>query len=438
MFGLFRRKQDQARSQTWDVWRNPPFFGYGKTSAGVTVTAENPISHHAVFSCVNVIAEGVAMLPLMLYRERGPNRREAIDHPLYDLLMASPNPRMTAFQFWKLAIFEKLHYGNHYSLVDRDPATGAVLGLYPIENGRCIPFWYRDPATGRFARAYRVSSMVGAQAVFLEDEIFHLQYQPLLRGMDYGLRGVSVWQAYQAETIGGALGTEESANASLGNGVTMPGFIATDAPLTAEVSKSIKDQIKEEYSGAANAGKIGVFGSGAKFQRMGASPEELQQLESRKFNRSVIAGILRVTAHLLNDLEKGTFSNVEHLDIGHYKHCLFPHLTDLCQTASKDLLLPGERREMYFEHDPQVMLLGDQKTLGEMLEKAVNAARMTPNEARALNNRPPLPGGDELYINAAAVPLRMAADGWAQKSAREAGAASTSKRSEGGDHGDAE
>lgn len=405
----FSRKETRSEP-TFDQWQNIPFFGYGPTSAGVTVTAENPITHHTVFSCINVIAEGVAMLPLNLYRERGPNRKPATDHPLYELLLTSPCPHMTAFAFWKLVMFEKLHYGNHYSLKVPDE-NGVLTELHPIESGGVQPFWYRDPIDRKRRRAYRISTPDGVQAVFLEDEVFHVQNLPILRGPNYGLMGVSVWQHYQAETMGGALATNEFANASFANGANLSGMISVDAPLNSDQGREARKLVQETYAGSSRAGKVGVFGNGAKFTPMSMDAQKSQLLESRKFDRSVIAGILRVTAHLINDLERGTFSNVEHLDLAHYKHCLTPHLSDTCQTVQKDLLTPQERRELYVEHDPTLLLMGDQKTLGEVLEKAVQNGRMTPNEARAVTNLPPLPGGDELYINSASVPLRLAAAG---------------------------
>lgn len=405
----FRKEQKRADGE-WDTWRNVPFFGYGATASGVPVTTENPITHHTVFSCINVIAEGVAMLPLNIYRERGPSRQLATDHPLYELLLTSPCPHMTAFAFWKLVFFEKLHYGNHYSLKILDDA-GRVRELRPLESGIVQPFWYRDPVDGVQRRAYRVTAPNGAQAPFLEDELFHVQNLPILRGPNYTLMGASVWQHYQAETMGGALATNEFAAKSFANGASLSGMISVVAPLTSDQAREARDLVREAYSGANNAGKIGVFGSDAKFTAMSMDAQKSQLLESRKFDRSVIAGILRVTAHLINDLERGTLSNVEHLDLAHYKHCLTPHLTDLCQTVAKDLLTPEERRTLYVEHDPTVILLGDQKTLGEVLEKGVQNARMTPNEARAVTNLPPLPGGDELYINSASIPLRLAMQG---------------------------
>lgn len=412
----FSRKRDQERSQEWDQWKNIPFFGYGATSSGVTVTAENPISHHTVFSCINVIAEGVAMLPLHLYRERGPSRKAATDHPLYELLLTSPCPHLTAFAFWKLVFFEKLHYGNHYSLKIFDQ-TGRLKELYPVENGRVQPFWYRDPVDGVQRRAYRISAPSGVQATFLEDEVFHVQNLPILRGPNYTLFGASVWQHYQAETMGAALATNEFAASNFANGASLSGMVSVSGNLPPEEARKTRELVREAYAGAHNAGKIGVFGGGATFTAMSQDSQKAQLLESRKFDRSVIAGILRVTAHLINDLERGTFSNVEHLDLAHYKHCLTPHLTDLCQTIHKDLLTPDERRTLYVEHDPTILLMGDQKTLGEVLEKAVQNARMTPNEARAVNNLPPKDGGDELYINSASVPLRLAVKGQGAKAA---------------------
>lgn len=395
---------------SFDTWKNLPAFANARTASGIALTRESPLTHETVLACYNVIAEGTAMLPLYLYRERGAKRQHAVDHPLYELLSASPCPHMTALQFWKLAMFEKLHHGNHYSLADRD-GGGRITALWPVENGLCQPFWYRDE-DGRRKRAYRISAPGTPQAVFLEHEVFHLQNMPVLRGADYGLFGLSIWQMHQQETLGGALATNQFAHASFANGANLSGMIAVEGPLDMEASREARELVREAYAGAENSGKIGVFGSNAKFYPISQDSQKSQLLETRKYNRSIIAGLLRVTAHLINDLERGTFSNVEHLDLGHYKHCLRPHLIDTQQTVAKDLLTPEERRGgLYVDHDESEMLRGDLKTRTEFWSQAIQNAIAKPDEARADFNLPPEPGGDQLYINSASVPLVLAAAG---------------------------
>jgi HK97 family phage portal protein len=395
---------EQTRSEpTFDTWKRLPFFG-GMTASGVTVTGDSPITHDTVLACYNVIAEGCAMLPAYLYRERGAQRKHATDHPLYEVLLSSPCPHMTAFAFWKLVFFEKLHYGNHYSLIERD-ADGLVVGLLPVENGLCQPFWYVDDQRRR-RRAYRISAPERPQAVFLEHEVFHVQNMPLLRGADYGLYGLSIWQMYQTETIGGALATNQFANSTFRNGASLSGIVAVEGALSPEAGKEAREMVREAYAGTERAGSIGVFGGNAKFYPISQDSQKAQLLETRKHYRSVLAGLLRVTAHLINDLEKGTFTNVEHLDLNHYKHCLNPHLLDLRQTIHKDLLTRLETRSgLYVDHDEREMLRGDLKSRTEFWAQAIQNAIAKPNEAREDFNLPPDPDGDTLMMNGASVPL---------------------------------
>jgi HK97 family phage portal protein len=400
----------QTRSEpAFDTWKRLPFFG-GKTAAGITVTTESPISHDTVLACYNVIAEGCAMLPAYLYQERGQQRKHALEHPLYELLLSSPCPHMTAFAYWKLVFFEKLHFGNHYSLIERD-ADGMLEGLLPVENGACQPFWYFDDR-GRRRRAYRISAPGKPQAVFLENEVFHVQNMPLLRGADYGLYGLSIWQMYQTETIGGALATNQFANNTFRNGASLSGIVAVEGALSPEAGREVREMIREAYSGTERAGSIGVFGGNAKFYPISQDSQKAQLLETRKHYRSVLAGLLRVTAHLINDLEKGTFTNVEHLDLAHFKHCLNPHLVDLRQTIHKDLLTPRDRRSgLYVDHDESELLRGDLKSRTEFWAQAIQNAIAKPNEARADFNLPPDAAGNTLFINSASVPLALAAAG---------------------------
>lgn len=408
-----RRARDEPTARRsdrlWDSWRNLPLFAGGRTAAGITLTADSPLTHETVLACYQVIAEGCAMLPLYLYRERGRSRKLAADHPLYRLLLNSPCPNLTAFRYWHLVLFEKLHRGNHYSLIVRD-GDGAVRSLLPVEPGLCQPFWYHD-SDGARRRAYRISAPGTAQAVFLEHEVFHVMGQPILSGPDYGLRGQSIWEMYQEETLGGALATNQFANTSFANGASLSGFIALDQPLDDTVARETRQRIQDTYAGTENASKIGLFGSGAKFYPMSQDAQKAQLLESRKYNRSIIAGLLRVTAHLINDLERGTFSNVEHLDLSHYKHCLRPHLVDLCQTVAKDLLTPAEQQQLYVDHDEAELLRGDLKSRTEFWSQAIQNTIAMPNEARADFNLPPDPDGDVLFANGALVPLSMAVKG---------------------------
>ncbi|ONG53456.1 phage portal protein [Pseudoroseomonas deserti] len=411
----FRRRgaPTQTRSRLYDTWQNLPRFLGGATKSGVEVTRDSPITHDTVLSCYNVIAEGCAMLPLYLYREEKGKRRQrfvsrehATDHPLYDVLLNSPCPHMIAFDYWKLVFFEKLHHGNHYSLIERD-MDGRTIGLLPVEFGRCQPFWYRDEA-GKWRRAYRISSRGGETAIFLEHEVLHLQHMPLMRGADYGLYGLSVWDIYQRETIGSALATNEFASTSFANGGNLSGMIAVKDPLDDEAAEEARIQVNRAYGGLGNVGKIGVFGGDAKFYPISQDGQKAQLLETRKFNRSVIAGILRVTAHLINDLEKGTFSNIEHLDLGHYKHCLRPHLVATQQAVLMKLLSLEERQTLYVDHDESEMLRGDLKSRTEFWAQAIQNSIAKPDEARADFNLPPEPGGDTLFINGASVPILVA------------------------------
>jgi len=398
LFGWATRAQTSEQEINTRLWRSEPFLNLGTSQ---------PISHHTVYSCINVIAEGCAMLPFILYRKQDGSRVEAVDHPLYDLLQFSPNPHMTAFQYLQMLFFDKLNYGDHFALKVFDE-RGRIAEIYPIEYSRVMPFWYLEAETGLRRRAYRVTGYSGLQAVFLEDEIFHVQFKPITSGDNYGLRGASVWDAYQDKTIEVAQKAEEFVQSNFENGVNMSGHVSVDTALNPELSTQLRKEIAQTYSGADKNGVVGVFGNGAKFYPHSQTNKDGQILETRKYDRSIIAGILRVSAHLINDLEKATFSNVEHLDLAHYKHCLLPHLIDLEQTARKDLLTDDERRQFELGHDDSLLLRGDQKSFAEVLEKAVQNGQMTPNEARAKRGLPPMDGGDELFINSASIPITMA------------------------------
>lgn len=107
-------------------------FYFGGSTSGKAVTERSAMQMTAVYSCVRILAEAVAGLPLNLYRytEDG-GKEKAIDHPLYLLLHDEPNPEMSSFVFWETLMTHLLLWGNAYAQIIRN-GKGEVIALYPL------------------------------------------------------------------------------------------------------------------------------------------------------------------------------------------------------------------------------------------------------------------------------------------------------------------
>ena len=347
----------------------------------------------AVYSCVRVLSESVAQLPLKVYRRRSEGRQEASDHYLYPLLHGAPNPKQSSFAFWEAVTASLALWGNAYALIDLD-AAGRVAALWFLDPGSVFP---RRMASGEIV--YDVATSQGSKT-YLWGEIFHVS------GLGFdGVKGHSVVRV-AAEAIEQGVAASEYASRFFENDATPRGVLETDA-LFKDVTaiERLRQSWNQLYQGAENSHRVAILENGLKFRPLTINPEDAQLLETRKFNRSEIAGIFRVPLHMIGDLEKATFSNIENQSIDFVKFCLSPWLRRIEQAISLQLFSPNERKRYYAEFITEGMLRGDTKSRYEAYEVAIRSGWMSINEVRAIENLSPVDGGDRHYLQMQMVPI---------------------------------
>lgn len=385
IFDLFR-KDDHARILTSQQLAE--YLAQGSsTHAGVTVTPAKALTYAPVFACVRVLSESVGVLPLHLIERRNGVRRRAEDHPLYRLLHFAPNGFQTATEFWQWAVACLALRGNAYAF--KTVVRDEVRELLPIAPGAVTPKLLDDGGTV----VYDVALTSGTKR-FKASEIFHLK----LFSLD-GVTGLSP-VGWMRQTIGVGLAAQEHGARLFANGARPGGLISTEKPLSKEASKRLIADVEEIVKGAENAGRTLVLGDGMKYQQIGLSSEDAQWLEGRKFSRSEVAGIWRVPPHLIADLERATFSNIEHQDLGLMKHTLMPYLVGIEQRIWMSLLTEEEKASYYAKFNQDALLRGDAKSRAEALAIEVQNGVRSPNEWRELNDQNPREGGD-IYLTPA-------------------------------------
>ena len=380
-------------------------FFFGGTTSGKPVNEMTAMQMTAVYSCVRILAEAVAGLPLNVYKYTSSGGKEkAVSHPLYSLLHNEPNPEMTSFAFRETLMSHLLLWGNAYAQILRN-GKGEVIGLYPLMPNRMTVD--RD-ATGNLFYLYRRVSgdsqtLKGTDVYLRPSDVLHI---PGL-GFD-GLIGYSPI-AMAKNAIGLAIATEEYGAKFFANGAAPSGVL--EHPGTIKDPLKVKESWNSVYQGSGNAHKIAVLEEGMKYQSIAISPEQAQFLETRKFQINEIARIFRVPPHMVGDLEKSSFSNIEQQSLEFVKYTLDPWVVRWEQSMSRVFFTEQEKTQYFIKFNVDGMLRGDYQSRMTGYATARQNGWMSANDIRELENLdriPPELGGDLYLINGAMTKLEDA------------------------------
>jgi HK97 family phage portal protein len=359
-------------------------FFFGGTASGKTVNERTAMQTTAVYACVRILAETIASLPLNVYRSTDNGKEKAIDHQLYYLLHDEPNPEMTSFVFRETLMSHLLLWGNAYAQIIRD-GRGRILALYPLLPDRMTVDRTTD---GQLYFEYRKDT---GYVILRPEDILHI---PGL-GFD-GLVGYSPI-AMAKNAIGMAIATEEYGGKFFANGASPGGVL--EHPGVVKDPARIRESWNAVYQGSGNAHRIAVLEEGMKFQSIGIPPEQAQFLETRKFQTEEICRIFRVPPHLVANLDKATFSNIEHQSISFVVHTIRPWLVRLEQGMNKALLSPSEKGQYFVGFVVDGLLRGDYTSRMQGYAIGIQNGFLSPNDVRTLENMNTIEHGDIYAMN---------------------------------------
>ena len=396
--GLFHSRDKPTNATSGSSYR---FFLGGSTS-GKAVTERSAMQMTAVYSCVRILAEAIAGLPLHLYtyKEDG-GKEKAIGHPLYVLLHDEPNPEMSSFVFRETLMTHLLLWGNAYAQIIRN-GKGEVVALYPLMPNRMTVD--RD-SSGQLFYSYQMNNsdaptMKAGTVILKPSDVLHI---PGL-GFD-GLVGYSPI-AMAKNAIGLAIATEEYGAKFFANGATPGGLL--EYPGTVKDPDRVRESWNKGFSGSQNAGKVAILEEGMKYTPISIAPEQAQFLETRKFQINEIARIFRVPPHMVGDLEKSSFSNIEQQSLEFVKYTLDPWVVRWEQSLSRALFTPEEKKQYFFKFNVEGLLRGDYQSRMNGYATARQNGWMSANDIRELENLDRIPaeeGGDLYLINGNMLPL---------------------------------
>ena len=366
-------------------WGSATSFFFGTSSSGKSVNEKTALQTTAVYACVRILAETIALLPLHTYRTSPNGKEKAANHPLYYLLHSEPNPEMTSFVLRETLMGHLLLWGNAYAQIIRN-GRGTVMALYPL-----LPNKMMVGRTDQGILYYQYEK--DGQTYFLSNQdVLHI---PGL-GFD-GLIGYSPI-AMAKNAIGMAIATEEYGAKFFANGANPGGVL--EHPGVVKDPARVRDSWNAVYQGSGNAHRVAVLEEGMKFQSIGIPPEQAQFLETRKFQLNEIARIFRIPPHMIGDLEKSSFSNIEQQSLEFVMYTLDPWVVRWEQAMQRALLTEGEKRQYFVKFNVDGLLRGDYQSRMNGYAVGRQNGWLSSNDIRELEhlNRISSEEGGDLYL----------------------------------------
>lgn len=394
----------QARDKPVDKAADAGYsFLFGRTTSGKPVNERTAMQTTAVYACVRILAEAVASLPLHVYEYQDDGGKKLVhDHPLYYLLHDETNPEMTSFVFRETLMSHLLIWGNAYAQIIRDGA-GRVLGLYPL-----LPDKMEVQRDDKGNIYYVYSRNSDENPTFKEYGNIKLKAEDVLHIPGLGFDGLIGYSpiAMAKNAVGMTLACEEYGASFFANGAN-PGGVLEHPGVLKDPSK-VRESWNSVYRGVSNAHKIAVLEEGMKYQQIGIPPEEAQFLETRKFQINEIARLYRIPPHMVGDLDKSSFSNIEQQSLEFVKYTLDPWVIRWEQSLQRSLLLPGEKGKYFIKLNVDGLLRGDYQSRMNGYAVGRQNGWFSANDIREMENMNPIPdeeGGNLYLINGAMTKL---------------------------------
>lgn len=383
--------QSSALSKNRGLQTSDP-NAYGANAAS-TVTVDSALQLSSVWACAKLITECVSTLPINVYKLDKVAKTRTIqpDHPIAKLFAGKVNRYQNRLEFFETLTLHLALLGNCYCLIQRN-AVKEIIGLVPFDPSKMQVALLDD---GGIAYQYLENS---ATKVYSQESVWHVKC------MGNGLVGLSPL-GYARNTLGIAQAAENSVSKIYSNGAKPSGVLCIDKTLNPAQRAQIKLNFKELEEGVAD--RLFVLEAGMTYQQVSMSPQDIQLLETRRFQLEDIARFFGVPSVLINDTSNSTVwgSGVQQIIQGFYKTGLRPYLERFELSILQSLCALEERSKLEIEFDINALLMPDEASRITSAKEAVTGGILTPNEGRARIGEGPVDGGDKVYMQQQMTPL---------------------------------
>lgn len=369
-------------------------LGSASAKSGVAVTWETALQAASALACARVIAEGVAQVPLKVYRRRTDGGADiATDHPLYTTLHDSPAPGITSYEWRETTGIHLALTNRSYSLIRRQSPLfsrgSPTIELQPLQPQQVRPTRHAD-----WSITYDVTFDDGTTRTYQPSDILHFK-GPSWTSID-GLDGIRLAR----EAIGLALATEEHGARQFSNGAILGGILSTDAVLSADQSAQLRASWEASQLGLKNAYRTAVLWGGLKWTPRAQQNDQAQWIEVRRFQVAEVCRFFRVLPIMIGEADRtATYASSEQMFLAHVVHTMGPWFSRIEQRLNLQLLTESERSDGYFcKFSVAGLLRGSHKDRAEFYRTLYGIGAFSPNEIRAYEDLNPYDGGDKYRV----------------------------------------
>jgi HK97 family phage portal protein len=344
----------------------------------------------AVWACVDRRATAIASLPCFVYENKDGKRELARDNRLYTLLHDSPNSRMTPFDFWRTLVMNHDIRGCGYARIDRD-SKGEAVAMWPMPASQVSASVLED---GSMVYEYRIGNDL---MVLAESSVM------VVKGLGNGTTGLDKLSFMRSSTNELAKAQEHAATV-FGNGGKPAGVLMLDSVLKPDQRTAIQKTFDGMVSGKAS--KLYVLEADMKYQQLSMTPQDQQLLETRKFGIEEICRWFDVPPVLIHHSNVTTWgSGIYEIKDGFHTLAMRPLTINIEQAIRKHVMTPRQRAMLTAEFSYDAMLRGDPDKRSQIIARQVQNGLKTRNEARQLENDPPVAGGDVITVQSNLLPI---------------------------------
>lgn len=366
----------------------------GAQALAADVSFDSAMQLSSFWSATRLITEAVGSMPFNLYRITPDGREIATDHPLHRVLTRKPNQYQTDVEFWESMALNLVVSGNAYAIIQR--LGDEIVGLLPVSSAQVQTTLLPD---GTVIHTYTTGVNVN---VYTSQTMWHVKL------FGNGIVGLSPL-SYASKSIGIAIAADNRVSKVYSNGAKPSGILTIDKTLTAEQRAQIKKNFSELEEG--NNDRLFVLEAGMQYAQVSMTPQDIQLLDSRRFQIEDIGRFMGVPSVLLNQTfgQSSLGSNVYEILSAFYKLNLRPYLEKFEASVPRWLMSAEDQSQYECEFDFDVALLrADLLTRMQANREAINSGQMTPAEARKDEGRPFIAGSNKLLVQGAMIPLDQA------------------------------
>lgn len=375
LFDFFKRNKEK-RSFNFSPGSGMVF---NNTRSGVKVDEQTSIGLTAVWASVRLLSETIASLPLNVYKtEKDGSKYVDNANPINRLISTSPSPNITSYTWRETMMNNLLLWGNAYCYIHRN-GGGKAIGLEILSPSKIEPFIGENDGLIYYKKGGDVCS---------SHEILHIV------GFSFdGLVGKSPIKAC-ADAVGIGLASQEFGSNFFGQGANLSGVLEHPGRLTEEAANRLRESWNSRFAGVHNSHQTAILEEGVKFSSIGMPLADAQFIETRRFSVEEIARMFRIPPHMIGDLSRSSFNNIEQMSMDFTRYSLRPYLVNLEMELNKKLLTEKEQINSYCKFNTNELLRADANSRADYYRKLFEVGALSPNQIRMMEDMNRIENGD--------------------------------------------